>query len=270
MPHVQFGKVRLWFETAGDQGPRVLLIMGLATAGDAWAPQVLGLQGTSRVAWFDNRGVGRSESPRRPYRCRVMADDAAALLDHLGWDQAHVVGVSMGGMIAQHLALNHRARVQSLSLIATHAGGGALPPSPLALCLFAGTRFGSPDARWRRLSRALFPVDYLASPESLPLLTAMRSVVGSRDDHTAVALHLPAVFTHRSAHRLHELDGLPTLIIRPGRDIVIHPRESDRLHRLIPGSRLVRFDRAGHGINAQCAEALNANLREHFTTAFPS
>jgi 3-oxoadipate enol-lactonase len=170
----------------------------------------------------------------------------------------------MGGMIAQELALRHRARIRSLALIATHAGGlrNLLPPLR-GMRLFLEAQLGGKSRRIAALERLLFPDDYLARCDRAAVLESLRADFGGAIPLAQRLTQLGAAFRHEG-RRLHELASVPTLIVRPGQDVLIRPRESDRLHRLIPGSRLVRIDEAGHGVIRQCAGRLNELLLEHF------
>src|SRR3954449_8827360 len=114
----------LQFDSTGD-GPAVLLVMGLGLPGDAWWRTVPVLARSHRVVTFDNRGAGRSERPAGPLTIALMAADAVAVLDAAEIARAHVYGISMGGMIAQELALRHPERVDALVLGATSGGGSA-------------------------------------------------------------------------------------------------------------------------------------------------
>src|SRR5690606_19973287 len=146
------------YEVVGDGGPPVLLVMGFGMTGAAWGPVVERLSGDHRVCWYDVRGLAQS-TPGRLDRHTLpdLADDAAALLDHLGRDAAHVAGISMGGMIAQHLALRHRPRVRSLTLIATHACGRASLPGFKALRYFVEANVTRGEARLHAMRGLLFP-----------------------------------------------------------------------------------------------------------------
>src|SRR5262245_17141359 len=118
MPTAPIGDVEIYFEEHGSGDP-LLCIMGFATDSTGWLLQVPDFAKAHRTIVFDNRGVGRSSKPTGAYTIHEMADDAAGLLDHLRIERAHVLGLSMGGMIAQELALRHPARVRGLVLAAT-------------------------------------------------------------------------------------------------------------------------------------------------------
>ena len=122
MGMIDAGGVQLYAEQAG-QGDDVIFISGLADEGACWVDQVAGLSDRWRITTFDNRGVGRSETPPGEYRSTSFAEDTAALMDALGIERAHVVGSSLGGAIAQELTLAHPEKVRSLVLNGTYCQG---------------------------------------------------------------------------------------------------------------------------------------------------
>ena len=268
MQRATIGSSHLAFDVAGESGDPVLLIMGFCVPGRAWRLQVPTLARHHRVAWFDNRGVGGSGSPEGPWSMSDLANDARALLDHLGWDRAHLVGVSMGGMIAQHLALAAPDRLSSLSLIATHAGGlRALLPTAHGARRFLATSIGSPDRRLEELQRLLFPPDFLATCDRQWLRQVMINDFGEPVPRASRRRQFQAIRGHRTDRRLGELAHIPTLLVRPGLDQLVRPRQTDRLARLMPHARVVRFDEAGHGVIRQCADALSQALLARFASA---
>jgi pimeloyl-ACP methyl ester carboxylesterase len=237
---------RLSYQVFGSQGAPVLFVMGFGMPGAVWGPQVDELQSDHRCCHYDHLGVG--ESDRGPFLRTIpaMADDAVRILDDLAWDRAHIVGVSMGGMIAQELALRSSDRCQSLNLVATHGGAPVASfPTLRGLRFFLQGLFGGPKNRMRSLPRLLYPDEFLESigPE------AIRS-------HLDVRLgHPPALRT---------VLGQLYLLVRPGKDILIRPTQTDRLAERIPNAQVLRFDDAGHGVTFQKAAELNAALRDHF------
>ncbi len=133
MPTAKVGDINIYYESHGD-GEALLLIMGYGQYSAHWATLIPPLSQEYRVISFDNRGTGRSDKPDIPYTMKMMADDAKGLLDAIGIDSAHVFGISMGGMIAQELALNYPDKVISLILGCTLCGGTkAILPTPEAL-----------------------------------------------------------------------------------------------------------------------------------------
>ena len=262
------GAVELAYRVDGDAGSPVLLVMGLAMPGRAWQFQVEELAQSHRVMTFDNRGVGDSERAAGPYTMAMMAQDALGLLDAAGWSDAHVVGVSMGGMIAQEIALRGRNRVRSLTLIATHAGGlGAVLPHRQGLLQFVRAQVGDREQRGRALAQLLFPPGFLASCDRAWLHRTLTSDLGNPPPLATRRAQVGAVLTHRTADRLERLAGLPTLLVRPDLDTLVRPTQTDRLHRLLPHARLLRVPDAGHGLIRQVPQLLNRELLRHFADA---
>ena len=259
--HAELRGIRHYYEVSGEGTP-VLLIMGFGFSGKAWRPQVTALEKQHQVAWFDNRGVGQSDTRGRSYTMGDLADDAAALLDHLKWTAAHVVGVSMGGMIAQELSLRHTARIKSLTLIATMTGSvlGKLPTGR-GLRLFARAQSSKGALRLETLTELLYPAGQ--GPEAGVVQPGFDKPPVPR----TVFAQLGAIAFHDTRKRLKNLERVPTLILKPELDILVRPKHSDALHRMIPGSKLVSFADTGHAITTQRASEVNAELLAHFKRA---
>ncbi len=269
MPHVQLGTFNLHYDMVGRAGTPVVLIMGLTVPGRSWRSILPLLQSDHRVVYFDHRGIGGSSAPRGPYSMAQMAADVVGLMDHLGWAQAHIVGLSMGGMVAQHVALNARSRVRSLTLLATHAGGWqARLPQPKGVFHFIQTQLlRDRQAKIAALSNLLFPAEFLQSSERNAVRQGLEEDFGEPVPKTVLLSQYAAIQGHYTADKLARLKGLPTLVIRPGQDILVRPDESDRLARLIPGARLARFDHCGHAVTRQDPQGVGRELLEHFAAA---
>ncbi len=269
MPHVQLRDFKLHYDVVGRAGTPVLLIMGLTVPGRSWRSILPALQAEHRVAFFDHRGVGGSEAPRGPYSMAQMAGDVVGLLDHLGWAQAHVVGLSMGGMVAQHVALNARARVRSLALLATHAGGWqARLPQPKGIFHFIQTQLlRDRQAKLAALSSMLFPKEFLATCDRAALRVGLEEDFGEPVPKSVLLSQYAAIQGHYTADKLSRLKDLPALVIRPGQDILVRPDQSDRLARLIPNARLARFDHCGHAVTRQDPQGVARELLTHFAAA---
>ncbi len=117
MPMITVGDIAMYYEQHGTTGEPILLIHGLGSSTDDWEPQVLALQGTHRVYAYDVRGHGRTSKPAGPYSIKQFADDAARLIRQLGIGAPHVMGISMGGMIAFQLAADHPELVKSMIIV---------------------------------------------------------------------------------------------------------------------------------------------------------
>ncbi len=255
---------RLAYRVFGERGAPVLFIMGFAMSGRVWGPQVDGLRRDHRCCHYDHLGVGDSERGPIFPTVRSMAGDGLRIMDDLYWDRAHIVGVSMGGMIAQEIALAAPDRCRTLTLIATHGGApfGSLP-TLAGMWLFLRGLVGGTETRLRSVPRLLYPEEYLRSIDPIAFKAHMQERLGKPASLRTVVGHLQAVWRHRTESRLSLID-LPTLLVRPGKDILIRPTQTDRLTKRIPHAEVLRFEDAGHGVTFQKAAELNAALRGHF------
>ncbi len=255
---------RLAYRVFGTEGSPILFVMGFGMAGGVWGPQVDVLSKQHRCCHYDHLGVGDSEPGPMWPTIASMAEDALRILDDLVWERAHVVGVSMGGMIAQELALRAPERCLSLTLIATHAGGpGASLPPPKGLRLFVQGIVGGEEARLRSLPQLLYTEEFLSTMDREAFHAHMGERLGKRAKLRTVLGQLLAVQRHHTAPRLSRIET-PTLLVRPGRDILIRPEQTDRIAGLVPTAEVLRFEDAGHGVTFQKKDELNGALRAHF------
>ena len=194
--------VQLAYELSGHGEP-VLLIQGVGVVGECWRPQVDALKSDFQTLHFDNRGIGRSLPCSGPITIETMAADARALMDMAGWKSAHVVGHSMGGVIAQQLALDAPTRVRSLSLLCTFARGkDAARLTPWVLWISLRTRLGTRRMRRRAFLEMLWPRADLAACDQDALATRVAALVG-RD----LAEQPPILMKQLSALGRHDISG---------------------------------------------------------------
>lgn len=258
MPFTTAPGFRMAYEMIGSGDP-LLLINGLGSDRSEWLYQTPVFSPHFRVVTFDNRGAGESETPPGPYTTEQMAGDAAALLDHLGIDRADVLGVSLGGMIAQEVALRRPDRVRRLVLACTAPGGeGALRPSPGVLQAFVRSPGADREEEIRRALPFLYTDGYRRShPERVEAFVRRRlAAETSPEGHSC---QLAAAQTHSAWERLESIRA-PTLVIAGEEDQVVPPENSRRIASRIPGAKLVLLPGAPHRFFAENAEAFNREV----------
>lgn len=247
------------------QGTPILLIMGFMARGRAWRSQIEAFAPHFSVVWFDHRGVGDSPGPAAKTMVE-FAEDCCALMDHLNWDKAHVVGISMGGMIAQEFALKEPKRVLSLTLIVTHYGGWSkILPTRLGLARFFRAQFArTPQKRLEALKDLLVPKQVSEEANLEELFRKLTEDFTPKPPASTRFRHFRAILRHRTQKRLKHL-SCPTLVVQAQEDLLIHPKHSEALAAEIPKARLLSFAQAGHGIVRQSNIELSDKLKEHFT-----
>lgn len=244
MPKVRVGDVGLHYVEAGAGEP-VLLIMGFGGDHLAWGMQVPVFAERYRVIAFDNRGVGQSDVPDHPYTTRMMADDAVGLLGALGVDRAHVIGLSMGGMIAQELALNHPARVRTLQLHATYARPDAYLRALVAAWRTVRSALGREEAL-RTMAPWLFtPAAYNERPDFVETVLQTALANPHPQSLTGFLRQGEAVIAHDTLDRLPAI-RCPTLVSVAEQDVLVPPRFSRELAARIPHAELQILPVGGH------------------------
>ncbi|MCA9522733.1 MAG: alpha/beta fold hydrolase [Myxococcales bacterium] len=254
----QSGALEIAYEVVGE-GPPVLLIMGLGASRQLWKPQIDGLREHFTLIPFDNRGVGDSSVPRKPFTLEDMARDAKAVLDAVGIERAHVVGVSLGGMIAQHLALLFPEVVERLVLCVTTPGARYALPSVDVLETLLINRGRSPRQIARDNLRLLFtPETLVAQPHierefvelTLANLAPLRGFV----------LQAAATVSHDTLARLDRIRH-PTLVLHADRDELVPLKNGELLHLHLPNSRFVILEGSAHGCFMDRAADANGVIR---------
>ena len=259
----------LYHQLVGDGRP-VLLIQGVGAIGEAWRPQLDGLADGYRMCAYDNRGIGRSPLGDRRLTIELMTRDALALMDHFGWQRCHVAGHSMGGVIAQQLALDAPERVASLALLCTFVRGvDGARPSGRMIWLGLRSRIGTRPMRRRAFVQMIYPRSHIDDIDQNALAADWSRYFGRdfADSPPVIMKQLRAMKAHDASGQLAQLAHIPTLVITGEEDIIAPPSQGRALAEAIPGARYVEMARAGHALPIRLAEATNALLREHFSAA---
>jgi 3-oxoadipate enol-lactonase len=243
VPIAQSGKRELYYESAGE-GPPVLLVMGLGMTHDAWWRTVPVLARCFRVLTFDNRGVGRSEPTGLPYTVSAMAEDAVAVLDAAGEDRVHVYGLSLGGMVAQEVALRHADRVRTLVLGATTPGGLEAPVSPDGVALLTGAM----GMRHEEAIRASVPSLYAEETRRRHAPRIEEDVArraGEPPGLVSYSQQLAAASGHTTLDRLERISA-PTLVVHGEEDAIVPAANAHLIADAIPAAELELRRSAGH------------------------
>jgi len=266
MPTCETNDVRLYYEVAGT-GPDLLLVSGLGGGTWSWFGQVPFFAEHFRVTSVDNRGVGRSDMPPGPYRVDQFAKDLLGVLDHLQISQTCVMGLSMGGMIAQELALLAPDRVRALVLGCTHCGGSErIPPDPRLLAQFVNNEGLSQEQIIDKNLPFFFSRPFLQEqPERVELYRQAQLSAPLQPPHAFLG-QVDAIRTFACCERLIRLT-IPTLVVTGTADVLVPPENATVLAGLIPGARLVEIPGAGHALHVECRDELNTLAREFFKSA---
>ncbi|RKG93276.1 alpha/beta fold hydrolase [Corallococcus terminator] len=257
-----------WF-VEGD-GPPVVMIQGVGIGAEGWRPQVEGLASRFDCLCLDNRGFGGSQPPGEPLTVELMAEDVLALMDARGWASAHVVGHSLGGLVALYIAHRVRERVRSLALLCTFASG-AVPTrlTPRMLAMGLRTRLGTRRMRRHAFLRMVLAPGELAQADPDALAQQLAPLFGhDLADQPPVALRqFQAMGRADATPFLRGFSGLPTLVVSATHDPIAPPSAGQALAAGIPGARYVEVPNASHGVTLRFAEQVNALLREHLDGA---
>jgi 3-oxoadipate enol-lactonase len=247
MPRIKAGSIYINYEIVGEGEP-LLLIMGFMAPGAAWLPS-LPMLNMFQCIYFDNRGTGLTDKPESLYTVEQMADDASNLLKALDLPKARVFGVSMGGMIAQELALRHPEQVEKVVLGCTMPGGPNCRHAPpeIGQKLMEGTKIMAAD-----LDKGLdifmslgFPEDFIRThPELKDLLREERSTFPQTPPETADRT-MPGLMSFNSYDRLSQIK-CPVLIVHGDQDLLIPVENAHIIKDRIPQAELYIIPGAGH------------------------
>jgi len=270
------GDIEVGYDRAGSGDP-VLLVMGLGTTRVGWFNQFAFLSKSYDVTAFDNRGSGETVAGGS-WTMRDMASDAIAVADAMGYERFHLLGVSMGGMISQEVALAAPERIRTLTLISTSPGGpNSVPPSNEYVAAFA---LPDPRDRVARSIELLFGSRYrrehaeiVQAAVSLSLGEGAAggfSMFDAEANQSGFMTQLTAIMAWTmaggAAQRLGEIK-IPTLVMHGGEDLLVPLANGKVIAEGIPGARLRIWDDAGHALIQEHADEVNAELASHLATS---
>lgn len=265
VPYADIDAGRLYYEQHGHGEP-LLCIQGLALDVSGWRPQIPAFARRHQVTVFDNRDVGRSFYATAPYDIPSLAADAVALADLLGLERFHVLGSSMGGAIAQELALGHPERVLSLTVSVSYGGNGRLGRERTRLAL-AGAEHQSDDERAAALMVAtLSEQTFEELGDQLGAMGEMVQSYPHRQRREGYLRQLQASATHEARDRLPGL-RLPVHVIGAEQDAFVPVWKSKELAGLIPGARLSIIAGAAHAVNLERSAEYNTLVLDFLAQA---
>jgi len=242
MPYAENNKTKIYWEETGAGEP-LLLIMGLGGSHREWRRLLPALTGKYRVIVFDNRGAGETSVTDEAFSIPLMASDARAVLDAANVESAHILGMSMGGMIAQEFALQYPEKTRSLILSVTNCGGReSVPAQPEVYFALQGRGASTPeDAFW-----AMAPFIYDANTLREELAADLAAREGKFTKPENFMRQLQAIIGWQGTHqRLADIQ-VQTLVLHGKNDQLIPCANAQILADQIPNAELVEFDNASH------------------------
>ena len=254
MPTLEVNGHTLYYEVHGEGEP-LLCVMGLSADTLAWLLQVPAFSAAHRTVIFDNRDVGRSSLADASYEISDMAQDALALADALELDSFHLLGVSMGGAIAQEMAIAAPERVRTLTLAVTFPAGGGWARK-LSDVWAARVARASREERVDELMLLTFSEEFFEDEARVTWVRGMLLQNPNPQSAEAFIRQLEACGRHDARAGLRSLD-IPTHVIGAEHDILVPVWKSRELAELIPGAKLTVLEGAPHGVNVETAEQFN-------------
>lgn len=251
MPYATIHHFRIYYESHGAGDP-LIMIMGLGGNSCWWGDSLMDeISKGSRAIIFDNRGTGRSDDPDEEFTMKTLADDVAGLMDALHIQKANVLGISLGGMIAQEFVLAYPQRVGKLILCSTNCGAGkSIPPAPEVISVLIQSREGRSEEDILKDSIPfLFSDDFVRkNPEAVAAMT--ENVLRYPTSPKTFQRQLNALMTFDSYERLSGISS-PTLVMHGKKDILVLPQNGEILASRIPNAKLCLFDDSAHALFSQ-------------------
>jgi 3-oxoadipate enol-lactonase len=267
MPTIEANRQRLYYELHGEGEPLVC-VMGLAADTLAWALQIPAFSARHRTLVFDNRDVGRSSLADGPYEIADMVRDALALTDAVELESFHLLGLSMGGAIAQEMALAAPGRVRTLTLAATFSAGGAYARK-LSDVWASRVRKISREEHVDELMLLCHSEEFFENAEAVATVRGLMLENPNYQPAEAFARQLEACSRHDARDRLRSL-SMPVHVIGCERDILVPVWKSTEIASLIPDAELTVIERAPHGVNVERPEDFNRAVLDFIAEHAPA
>jgi len=255
--------IKLNYKVEGHGEPLVM-IMGFSANRSGWRSQIPFFRRHFKIVTYDNRGVGKSDKPEGPYSTRMMADDAVKLMDHLEIERAHIVGASMGGMIAQELAINYPERVLKLVLACTFAVKDDTSGDTSEQ---AGLLNLSP--RKMAVAMAKLAVNKPLYKFVIGTLAMIQSYFTGASARAGLNGQIEACNNHNTLDRL-PLIKAPTLVIVGTKDRIIKPVSSEVIARNIPGATLIKIEEGSHMFFLESRALFNQKVLDFLNPESPT
>jgi pimeloyl-ACP methyl ester carboxylesterase len=260
MPMAKVNGINIDYRVEG-QGEPLIMICGAGADKSSLRYQTGAFKKYYRTVTFDNRGSGKSDKPAGPYTIKMMADDTIGLMDHLGIEKAHVLGVSAGGIIAQELAINHPERVNKLILASTFARKDETSgwSSEFDKAIETYVRSSHDKASQRRLVNVIMDLQINKWSYRIFLLPLMKIAIRFMPAGTGVDAQFEAVGTHDTADRLGMIKA-STLVITGTDDRLIKPISSEVIASLIQKAKLIKVSGGGHSFPMEMSGEFNREV----------
>ena len=260
MPKVQVGDIAMYYRVDGEGHP-LMLISGGGNDHSNWIMQTPEFSKKHRVICFDNRGTGRTDAPDSPYSVEMMADDAIGLLDALEIDQAHILGLSLGGMIAQEIALKYPQRVNRLILLGTTARGQSIAPGFVELGAKLIDEEYSQETLFREILPWMYTEKFCQNKEQVEMIIGAVVAYPYPTPIYVWARHADAGKEHDTRDRLKEINAR-TLVLVGQEDIVTPLELSQELAAGIPNAELLVLEGGGHYLPFEIPNQFNQAVLE--------
>jgi len=262
MPGANVNGTNIYYEVHG-QGEPLVMIMGFGGGCRGWYFQVRTFKKHYKVIIFDNRGIGKSDKATEPYTIRTMASDTLGLMNNLGIEKAHVMGMSLGSLVAQEIAIEHAERVDKLILACASIGETEEDDMHERMVKAFKVKEGPDgvDLRSVNFEEAMDTVIALSFNKRLyrMLLTPLSKVYVKMVGVDGHFRQIEAVMGYNTLDRLHRVTA-PTLVLTGTEDKIIPPKYSEQIASRIPNARLVKVEGGSHALNIEMRSRFNKEV----------